>query len=132
MNFAAMADPADGEYVWYVGDPLATVGLWWREGDTEFPVYQQTRGQAMFNSRRADESAIGTEDPTPAFFDALRALEYGEYDPETDDGLDVEGCEWYEVEFLNSLLRVAAQGEMPTSIKRLSVHAQMRDGGGDE
>jgi len=127
-----MAESADGEYVWYVGDPLATVGLWRREGDTEFPVYQQTRGKAVFNARHADESTIGTEEPTTAFFDALRALDNGEYDPETDDGLNVAGCEWYEVEFLDALLRIAAQGDVPSSIEQLFVHAQVRDGGDGE
>jgi hypothetical protein len=127
-----MADPADGGYVWYVGDPVATVGLWRREGDTEFPVYQQTRGKAVFNARHADESTIGTEEPTTAFFDALRALDNGEYDPETDDGLNVAGCEWYEVEFLDALLGIAAQGDVPSSIEQLFVHAQVRDGGDGE
>jgi len=129
MNIPELTDPADEEYVWYIGDPVATVGLWRREGDTEFPVYQQTRGEAVFNSRHADESSIGTKDPTAAFFDALRELNNGEYDPETDDGLDVEGCEWYEIEFLNALLGVAGQGNLPASIGRLFVHAEMRDGG---
>jgi len=132
MSIPQLAYPEDDEYVWYVSDRVATVGLWRREGDTEFPIYQQTRGEALFNSRHVDEGNIGTEDPTAAFFDALLAVECGEYDPETDDGVDVAGCEWYEVEFLDELLRLAAQGETPISIKRLSVHAQVRDGGGDE
>jgi len=131
MSIPGLTDPADDEYIWYVGDPVATVGLWRREGDTEFPVYQQNRGVAMFNSRYADESTIGTEEPTTAFFDALRSLNNGGYDPETDDGLDVEGCEWYEVEFLNELLRVAAEQEPPESIRRLFAHAQVRAGGGE-
>jgi hypothetical protein len=132
MSIRELIDPADQEYVWYIGDPVATVGLWRREDGTEFPVYQQTRGQAVFNSRHADESNIGTEEPTTAFFDALRSLNHGDYDPETDDGLDVEGCEWYEVEFLNELLRIAAEQEPPESVGRLFAHAQVRGGGGDE
>jgi len=130
MSSPARTILADKEYVWYVDDPVATVGLWRREGDTEFPIYQQTRGLAVFNSRHADESTIGTEDPTPAFFGALQELNNGGYDPETDDGLDVVGCEWYEVEFLDELLRVAAEQGPPESIRRLVAHAQVRDGGG--
>jgi len=129
MSIPELTDPTDEKYIWYVGDPVATVGLWRREDGTEFPVYQQTRGQAVFNSRRVNESTIDTADPTPAFFDALRSLGSGDYDPETDDGLDVEGCEWYEVEFLNELLRVSAEQEPPESIRRLLAHAQARDGG---
>ena len=132
MSFPELTDPADEGYVWYIGDPVTTVGLWRREGDTEFPVYQQTRGQAVFNTRHADESTIDTEDPTPAFFDALQELNNGAYDPETDDGLDVEGCKWYEIEFLDSLLGVASQGDLPASIGRLFVHAEMRLSGGGE
>jgi len=44
--------------------------------------------------------------------------------------LDVVGCEWYEVEFLDELLRVAAEQDPPESIRRLVAHAQVRDGGG--
>jgi len=51
---------------------------------------------------------------------------------DTDDGLNVAGCGWYEVEFLDALLRIAAQGDVPSSIEQLFVHAQVRDGGDGE
>jgi len=132
VSISELPGPMDDEYVWYIGDPVAIVSLWRRRDSTEFPIYQQTRGHAVFNSRQPDSCSMDTAEPTDAFFNALQALDSGEYDPKTDDGLDVKGCEWYEIEFLKELFMFVADNEPPTSIKELFVYAVTKDAGANE
>lgn len=125
------------EYVWMVGDPVPSVGLWVRyESDEEFedsgeyPIYQNTRGKGMFNSTNIDINTSDVTEPTAAFWDALRQLQ-----TPGEERIDVEDCEWYEREFVNSLIGVLQQeGDKPEEIGELFAQAQGESAtnGGDE
>jgi len=106
MNIPALDNDEDIEYKWHVGEPVALVSLWKVTPTYEFPIYQQTRGYAVFNSSEHESGNIDSVDPTPAFWTALRDV----IDEETSE-VDVEDCEWYESEFIGELLNVAALDE---------------------
>lgn len=133
MFIPALDAISNREYVWMIGDPVPSVGLWVRYGEDEsefpageYPIYQNTRGKAMFNSTNPGVNTSAVESPTAAFWDALRQLHDG-----TGDRIDVGDCEWYEREFVNSLLGVLTQDEeaYPEEIGELLAHAE--DAGGD-
>lgn len=119
----------DVEYVWYVGDPVPTIGLWKRSRGSEVPIYQNTRGKGVFNGVSISDGDIDATDPTAAFWDALDELVTGE-----GDGIDVEGCEWYEIEFLNDVAGIGINAEtadIPAEVGQLFSIAQERGGSDD-
>jgi len=119
----------DVEYVWYLGDPVPTIGLWKRSRGSEVSIYQNTRGKGVFNGVSISAGDADATDPTVAFWDALNELVTGE-----GGGIDVEGCEWYEIEFLDDVVDIGINAEtadIPAEVGRLFSIAQER-GGEDE
>lgn len=118
----ALDDRDEIEYRWYVGDYVKTVGLWKRTPTYGFPIYQNTRGKAIFNAAEIERGNIESTEPTAAFFDVVAAI------PDPDAGvIDTEGCEWYEREFVGELFEVAAScddGDLPVEIGQLIDYAQ--------
>lgn len=125
----ALGIEGDVEYVWYVSDPVQVVGLWKRTPRYEFPLYQNTRGQAVFNAADADEGNADEYEPTDAFWQAIEQLTepIGEGEP-----IDVRDCEWYEREFISEVMGLMAEHEgddIPAEIGQLLASV---DGGDDE
>ncbi|MFW5896322.1 MAG: hypothetical protein ACOCUA_02950 [archaeon] len=108
------------EYFWYVSDPVPAVGLWKRTGRYEMPIYQNTRGMGVFNALSEDEGSETDREPTDAFWDALE-------DVVSEGEIDAQGCEWYETEFIHTLLNVAAEcdeEDLPTEIGQLFAYVK--------
>jgi len=113
----ALDDLEKIEYYWYVGDPIPTVGLWKRTGRYEMPIFQNTRGQGVFNGLDTDDGDIDGTEPTDAFWSALEDVV-----DQDGGGVDIEGCEWFEREFIHALLGVAAEtdeDDIPTEVGQL-------------
>ena len=130
------------EYVWQIGDPVPTTGLWVRYNEdelpddgvrAEYPIYQNTRGMCVYNATDPETSNAGESEPTDAFWQALGAMHNGQMS----EGIDVEDCEWYEVEFINSLVGMLVEhdaDDLPMEIGELFDHAtrEVRGGGASE
>ncbi|WP_256394143.1 hypothetical protein [Natronoarchaeum rubrum] len=127
----------DGEprrvYHFEVGDPVGTVGLWKRYASDEFdefvaeyPIYQNTRGQGVWNSEDVDTRNTDETDPSAAFWRALKTITTAE----PGEPIDVRECEWYERELINSLLSMRelehAGEELPHEIGELLAYAELR------
>ena len=122
-------DPDEVDYYWYVGDPLPTVSLYKRTGRYEMPIYENTRGQAVFHGADVDDGTSDEHEPTDAFWSALETFIDGRA-----ERIDVEECEWYEREFLQSLVNVGAETDperVPTEIGQLFAQVDDDYGGGD-
>jgi len=124
--------PADDlEYVWYLGDEVRTVGLWRREGEREHPIYQNTRGRAMWNSFETDNYQGTTPiRPTEAFWDAAAALA-GATDHEPEDEIDISDCDWFEREFLQAFHHVESPPETVELLRYAAERYHDDDGGSD-
>ena len=96
---------SDVEYVLYTGDKINTVSLWRREGDTEHPIYANTRGKCEWYSFDAD--TYENTEPNALSDELVEWLaEYhrritGQGDMQSN--LDMEDPKWYEAEILNAI-----------------------------
>jgi len=117
-------------YQWYVAEPIPTVTLYKSTEIYEIPLYTNGHGQATFHSIDPECGNIEAVEPSDGFWRALDGLR-GEGPPPAD------GCEWYEVEFLNELIAFANSvdnGDVPTEIEQLMsvAHERSQETSGDE
>lgn len=99
------------DYVFFIGDPIRTVSLWKRYGEpedavpeeytAEYPIYANTRGQGVWNTEEPGETNQETVEPTDAFWNAVWDIRHND-----SGSIDVEDCEWYEREVIQSLLHM--------------------------
>ena len=104
---------SDITYHLYLGDAVQTVSLWRREGNTEHPIYANTRGQCEWFTFNAGDC----ENTTPhALSDALvewlaemhRRIEcVGDMTPNR----ELPELEWYETEVINAIANPAVTEE---------------------
>jgi hypothetical protein len=114
----------DVEYVWYVGDPVPTVGLWKRTRGHEVPIYQNTRGEAVFNGLSVSDGDIDATEPTSAFWNALNELINSDAEK-----IDVGYSKWFEIEFINAVAGIGIDkddSENPIEVGQLFSIAQER------
>jgi hypothetical protein len=116
------------EYVFYVGENIGNISLWERstsdwdhvDWQHERPIYANTRGQGVWYSSSPDEYH-GTEpvEPTEAFWNALKQIT----DPEG-GRIDVEDCEWYECEVVQSTIQMVEAGAVTDPMEDLLAYAE--------
>ena len=128
------------EYVWQIGDPVPHTGLWVRYNEdelpddgmrAEYPIYQNTRGMGVYNATDPETSNADAVEPTDAFWEALRSMHNGDMG----EGIGVEDCEWYEVEFVHSVMSMMIEhdaDDLPMEIGELFDHATREVRGGEE
>lgn len=122
-------------YVFYVGEPIGSVGLWKRYDDSldedvpeafarEYPIFQNTRGRGIWNSSDTETSNVGLKEPTDAFWRALQQL--ASEQQSLTGGIDVDECEWYEVEAIQSVVDMTLSvdaDDIPAEIGGLLAYA---------
>lgn len=112
-------ETGDDEYYWYIGDRIGSVSLWVRNAGTEFPIYQNTRGQGVWNSADPDTHNQDRHEPTQAFWDAVDQLSQ----PDVDE-IDVEDCEWWERECIRSIIGMVDDENATPEMSLLLNHAE--------
>ena len=129
MNIPPLNIEQTRTYVFYIGEPIGTVGLWKRyqgdDGGEEYPIYQNTRGRGIWNSCDTATTNQDCEHPTDAFWRVLEQLTNGQRT--LDGGFDVEDCYWYEIETLESVMAMATQhdaDDLPVEIGGLLAYAE--------
>lgn len=113
-NQGQMDRSGKDKYVWYIGDPIPSTGLWVRKNGNEYPIYENTRGQQAWYSFEVGEfdNAQITE-LSDAFIEWLahhHRVRNGLVENESifpastivDDEPDADP-EWYEIELLNTI-----------------------------
>jgi len=92
------------EYVMYTGDYQTTVGVWKREGETEIPIYANTRGASEWFSTdvNVSENVQQTKLSDP-LIQALGDIWANMQNLSGGGVIDTSGLEWYEIEFLNAI-----------------------------
>jgi len=93
------------EYVLYLGDLVQTVSLWKRDGDTEHPIYANTRGQCEWF--RFDADTYENTSPN-ALSESLKEwlAELHIRLTSVEDGTpnrELPDLEWYEHELINAI-----------------------------
>jgi len=114
-------DDSEITYLWAVSENIKATGLWKHGLGYEYPVYQNTRGKAVFNSAVPGSGTSEWVQPSNAFWEMMTAYANGA------DEIKVEEAEWYEVEFLEALdgvLRTSDQSEIPSEIGQLLSYAE--------
>ena len=100
----------------YTGDNLQTVSVWKRNGDTEYPIYANTRGVGEWFSFDANVQENTTDkrlsDDVIEFLAHIYRVNNGKIETDSesmfwadmvaDDRPDVD-LEWYETEFVNMI-----------------------------
>lgn len=93
------------KYQLYLGDKVKTVSLWVREGDNEYPIYANTRGQCSWYTHSVDEyENTSPNSLSNEFIEWLAELHcritgVGE----TTVNRQLPDLDWYEVEIINSV-----------------------------
>lgn len=120
-------------YVWYIGDKIQTASLWiqYAEKETgekdlpdsytmEFPIYANTRGKGIMFSADVDFGDPSQEEPTDAFWKALKQLG----NDERDGSIEIAECEFYEQEFVQTVCDLWRQEKNTSEISTLISEAR--------